>query len=348
MLRWLYIRLLSAHPAEFRQRFGEDMLEAFDQYPEMIERLRLVIDGIVSLFRQWVLRPEFHQPWQPSGAIAPVYELITFQQIEPYKPRGIALAQGGMLAILFLTGVVAAINHGGSKFRHFAIGMHRPGLGLIKVNRVEDGPLDTTVEDAKNSDDPWRPFARSYYRVIRVLGALDADNDLTLSAAEIANAPAALLRLDLNHDGKLSAEECGFLPGDDRDAALARRDFMRGNPVLAALDTDHDGEISTAEIANSPTALLALDIIPDGMLTPYELIPSRALARAAALMTRFDVADTGVITLQGVTYEGADAESMRELLTSADRDHDGAVTRGELIVALAVRPEIHAVPQSRQ
>jgi len=348
MLRWLYIRLLSAHPAEFRNRFGEDMLEGFDQYPETIEHLRLVIDGIVSLFRQWVLRPEFRQPWQPSSAIAPVYEPITFQQIEPYKPRGIALAQGGMLAILFLIGVVSAINHGGSRFRHFAIGMHRPGVGLIKVNRVEGGPLDTTVEDAKNSDDPWRPFARSYYRVIRVLGALDADNDLTLSAAEIAGAPAALLQLDLNHDGKLSAEECGFLPGDDQDAALARRVFMRGNPVLEALDTDHDGEISAAEIVNSPAELLALDIMPDGMLTPYELLPSGALARAAALMSRFDVVDTGVIALQGITYEGADAASMRALLTSADRNHDGAVTRGELIVELAVRPETHAAPQVRQ
>jgi Ca2+-binding EF-hand superfamily protein len=356
MLRWLYIQLLWAHPAQFRYRFCDEMLEVFDHSRGLNERLRLLLDGLVSLWRQWVLRPEYRQPWQSVAASGPIYDVLTFQQIEPYKPRGIALAQGGLVALLLLLGMVNAINHGGGKVRTFLIGMHRPGHGLIRVDRAsfEAGKLNTTVDNGRDSDDPWRPFARSYFRIIRVLSALDADGNLIISSPEMINAPAALRRLDLNHDGKLSAEECGFLPPGDFDGtvdrvARYRRDFMRDNPVLAALDSDHDGEISAAEIANSPAALQSLDFNQDGSLTPYELIPSQALSRAAAMMTRFDTNDAGVISVQGVSNEDADAASIRRILTAADRNHDGVVTRGELIVELAGRTvtQPKQVPASR-
>lgn len=345
MLRWLYIQLLWAHPAVFRQRFGDEMLEAFDLSDGRSEHLRLLLDGLLSLWRQWVLRPEFRQPWQPSSASGPAYELLTFQQIEPYKPRGIALAQGGLLAILLLFGVVDAINHGGGKVRTLLIGMRRPGFGLIKVDRAafEGGPPIAT-EAAKDQDDPLRPFARSYFRIVRVLSALDADGDLTISPAEIANAPAALRKLDLNHDGKLSAEECGFLPPGDfagpaRLLVRYRLDFMHENPILAALDTDHDGVISAAEIANSPAALRSLDLNHDGSLKPYELLPNPATSQAAGMMGRFDTNDAGVIALEGLPKDDPDLELIKRLLINADRNHDGLVTRGELIVELAVRPD---------
>ena len=346
MLRWLYIRILWSHPAPFRQRFGDEMLESFDRAADFSDHLRLLLDGVASLLRQWVLRPDFRQPWQPASAAGPAYEPITFQQIEPYKPNGLAMAEGGLLALLVLAGVITAINHGGGKVRTFLIGMHRPGFGLIRVERVEGGKLNTTVE-AGSDVDPWRPFARSYFRAVKVLGALDADANLTISAEEILAAPSALLTLDANHDGKLSAEECGFLPAPDLVGAkalqAARLVFMRENPVLAALDLDGDGEISASEIVDSPTSLRTLDIIADGKLTPYEVIPSRALARAAELMSRFDTNDAGVLSIQGLNPEDADTPAIRRMLIDADRNHDGVVTRGELIVALAGQAHV-AVP----
>jgi Ca2+-binding EF-hand superfamily protein len=345
MVRWLYIQLLLAHPAEFRRRFGEEMLEAFDLSAGVREHLRLVVDGLLSVSRQWVLRSEFHQPWQAASANGPAYELITFQQIEPYKPSRIALVQGGLMAILLLFGVVNAINHGGGKLRTLMVGMKRPGFGLIKVSRdaFEGTPLIAS-EVAKDQDDPLRPFARSYFRIVRVLAALDADGDLMISPAEIANAPVELRKLDLNHDGKLSAEECGFAPPGDFTGpasllARYRRAFMLENPVLAALDNDHNGEISAAEIANSPAALKALDINSDGSLSPYELLPNPATAQAAGMMGRFDSNDGGVIALQGLPKDDPDAEAIRRIQISADRNHDGLVTRGELVIELAVRGE---------
>jgi hypothetical protein len=116
--------------------------------------------------------------------------------------------------------------------------------------------------------------------MIRVLDILDADHDWVISPWEIMTAPAALRRLDWNHDCKLSPEECGFFVGENPknklDPQLVQRgrlDFMRLNPVLAALDADHDGEISSDEIKNSSAALRTLDKNQDGSLTPAEVLP---------------------------------------------------------------------------
>jgi Ca2+-binding EF-hand superfamily protein len=103
-----------------------------------------------------------------------------------------------------------------------------------------------------------------------VLTALDTDQDGIISAAEIANASVALLKLDKNRDSKLSAEECGLSSPHPANAALG---FMRLHPVLWALDANHDGEISASEILNAPAALLSLDKNRDGQLTEGELMP---------------------------------------------------------------------------
>jgi hypothetical protein len=351
MLRRLYLQLLRAHPATFRQRFGDEMLEAFDLSRGLREHLGLLLDAAVSLGRQWVLRSEFHEPWQPAvSPVAAAYQPITFQQIEPYKPRAAALVQGGLAAVLLLFGVVDAINHGGGKLRTLAIGMHRPGFGFIKVDRAafEGQPL-VASEAARDFDDPLRPFARSYARIVHPIAALDADGDLTISAAEIANAPAALRKLDLNRDGSLSAEECGFLPPGDFTGpasrlARYRREFMHSSPLLAALDANHDGVISAAEIANARAALKSLDIDNDGNLSPYELLPHPAVSEAAALINRFDTNDSGVISVQGLPKDDPDLAIVRQILLAADRNRDGVVTRGELTIELASRAMTGGVP----
>ena len=57
---------------------------------------------------------------------------------------------------------------------------------------------------------PFEPPISAYFQLIRVLAALDADRDNVISATEIDAAPAVLRKLDTNHDGSLSAEECGL------------------------------------------------------------------------------------------------------------------------------------------
>ncbi|GAB4314615.1 MAG: hypothetical protein Kow0059_06490 [Candidatus Sumerlaeia bacterium] len=113
-------------------------------------------------------------------------------------------------------------------------------------------------------------------------GALDRNQDRIISSDEIATATQSLLKLDKNHDGRLTADEYGF--GRMAEIAAQRRqntgqpDSQTSPgprtftpPVVAALDADRDGTLSAAELENAPAALRTLDKNDDGRLTREEL-----------------------------------------------------------------------------
>lgn len=334
MFRSLYIRLLRLHPAAFRQRFGDEMLGIYDLSRGRRERLLLLCDALVSLGRQWLLRPEFRSP---QLAAHPAIGAPLFRSLDSYKPRPTAMIYGGILTVGTLY-LVAYLSVNGARRPQFLIGVHHPSPHLLAVDRasVEAKELTTTVRLAPEPEDPLRPIALAYFRAVRVLKALDADQDLAVSPGELAAAPVALRKLDKDHDGKLSAEECGLFASVDI-FARARREFMAVHPVLAALDSDHDGEISAAEIANSSRALKKLDRNRDGSLTIMELLPDQAAAQASIILVRLDRNNDGAISRAELDNE--DAQQVRELLRSADRNHDGVVTREELRIEVQLRIE---------
>jgi hypothetical protein len=280
MLRWLYIQLIWLHPAPFRWRFGDDMLDDFDR-STLRAKPRYFADAVASLARQWLLRPEFRPESMPMAADASLETLGSplFQIIETYKPSPAALFQGGLLAILSILAAVVLIGKGGGVRRPFLIGVHfsRPSLLPIDRNSMTGSDLNTMVKFGPDPYEAWLKLARPYFTSMPVLGALDADRDLTLSPWEISNAPAALRKLDINFDGKLTPEECGlhidrnFVP--PMPLAQLRQRFMSYHPVLATLDADHDGEISSWEIEHAAASLKKLDRNHDGYLTADELIP---------------------------------------------------------------------------
>ncbi len=120
---------------------------------------------------------------------------------------------------------------------------------------------------------------------------LDANHDGVIDADEIANATAALKKLDKNGDGQLSMDELLApppRPGGTNGAPDATRgprpDGPPGGgpngknhpplpPIIAALDANHDGVIDADELANAPAALKTLDKNGDGQLTPDEFRP---------------------------------------------------------------------------
>jgi hypothetical protein len=113
-----------------------------------------------------------------------------------------------------------------------------------------------------------------------LIKALDANGDGIIDAQEIANAPAALLKLDKNGDGKLTPDEyLPHRPGGGTNAPPPGPDGKRPPPppIIAALDANGDGIIDAQEIANAPAALLKLDKNGDGKLTPDEYRPHRPL-----------------------------------------------------------------------
>ncbi|HTX40142.1 MAG TPA: hypothetical protein VME43_34220 [Bryobacteraceae bacterium] len=280
MLRWLYIQLIWLHPGPFRWRFGDEMLDDFDR-SALRARPRYFADAVGSLARQWLLRPEFRPESMPVAADAPLetWGVPLFQTIETYKPHPAALVQGGLLAILSISLAVVLIAKAGGVARPFLIGTHfsRPGLLPVDRNSMTASDLNTTVKLGPDPFEAWLKLARPYFASMPVLRALDADRDWTLSPQEIANAPAALRKLDLNSDGKLTPEECGLHldPNSVPPALLAQlhEHFMSYHPVLAALDADHDGQISAWEIEHAAASLKTLDRNHDGYLSADELIP---------------------------------------------------------------------------
>ncbi len=209
-----------------------------------------------------------------------------FHMIDDSAPRASVLLPGALLSLGFFATLVFAMSHAGSGWS-VLIGTQQPIPRPLAVDRNSIVPADPTtrVKVAEKPPDPWRDFAESYFRIMPVLRALDADRDYLISRAEIERAPAALRSLDLNRDGRLSPLECGLYLGEHPEAVSPAEvqarglEFMRSQPVLAALDADGDGEISAAEIANASAALLTLDISHDGFLAPPEIAPESAVKK---------------------------------------------------------------------
>jgi hypothetical protein len=113
------------------------------------------------------------------------------------------------------------------------------------------------------------------------IAALDVNKDGVIDATELANASAALAKLDKNGDGQITLDE--LRPGRPADAPAPEPAADGGKrpvpPIFAALDTDSDGAISATELANAPASLAKLDKNGDGRLTPDEFMGGRGPGR---------------------------------------------------------------------
>jgi len=281
MGRLLYVWLVGLHPHRFRERFAQEMTGIYDEHTGTRRRAALFIDVLVSLFRQWTLRPTYREPALAMPLAAKSSDIPGFYTFDSSMPSRSALVNGAVLSLVFLNALTFFIGRSGHLPR-LLVGSRTLRPQVLGVEGPSDwrGDPITRIKLKSEGEDPLYPFANAYFRMIRVLDILDADHDWVISPREITTAPAALRRLDNNHDGKLSPEECGFYLGanpkinlDPPRVQLVRLRFMRLNPVLAALDSDHDGEISADEIKNSSAALRTLDQNRDGSLTPDELLP---------------------------------------------------------------------------
>ena len=162
--------------------------------------------------------------------------------------------------------------------------------------------------------------------------ALDADRDGVISAAELANAPAALKSLDRNGDGKLTAEEVRPQMGG-RGGREGGRGGREGEP----------GETQPPSADEMVRTLMAFDKNGDGQLTRDEL-PERM----QGLFDRADGDKNGVLTAdeirksaqataapggRGGRGEGGDFMRMDPILAALDADSDGEISAGEIAAA---------------
>jgi hypothetical protein len=104
MLRLLYRLTLCAHPPCFRRRFAEEMQSIFDEADSGLAEAGLLADAILSLLRQWSLRPQFWEESPLAGA-GPGQGTPIFSVLDKSKPRAAALVYGALLSALVLNGV---------------------------------------------------------------------------------------------------------------------------------------------------------------------------------------------------------------------------------------------------
>jgi hypothetical protein len=118
MLRRSYLLILRLHPRRFRQDFAEEMLLIFDQVAASsakgtLAETKLLGDGIVSLLRQWGLRPQFRHEPALAATSPPVGDGVPgFYTLESFRPRPMALLHGSILSIGVLCAALLAMRYG--------------------------------------------------------------------------------------------------------------------------------------------------------------------------------------------------------------------------------------------
>ena len=111
MLRPLYRCMLRLHPSGFRKRFEDEMLSIFDAAATSRDQFRLLADGLLSLVRQWSLRPEF---WRgaPLNSIQTAHDGVPcFYSLDPFRPRTSAVIHGSVLTIILFLSTCYAMRH---------------------------------------------------------------------------------------------------------------------------------------------------------------------------------------------------------------------------------------------
>lgn len=182
--------------------------------------------------------------------------------------------------------------------------------------------------------------------VSRLVAALDADHDGTISAAEVRSSPAALGTLDGNGDGRLTPDELRppFGGRHGGDAAFGGR-RERG----AVADR---GGAPAASADDLTDTLMAFDRNSDGRLDRAEVperfqgLFDRADANKDSALTRDELKQSASATVQDPSGRARGGEGRREfgrgrggmfdpLMRVLDPDRDGTLSASEIAAAAA-------------
>jgi hypothetical protein len=157
MMGTLYRYLLHLHPPRFRERFEEEMLLVFGDAHTGTKKLWLVSDAVLSLVRQWALRPH-HDPVRTDSPAVAHDGVPMFMMLEYAPPRPTALLFGALLSSIVFTVVLTT--------SYLAEGYSRLGYAVVGIHlswgwdRAESKPLETPARqrlhqwlDAYNTGD---------------------------------------------------------------------------------------------------------------------------------------------------------------------------------------------------
>jgi hypothetical protein len=108
MLRLIYKSLIYLHPGKFRRRFKAEMLCVFDEAVDSIGGGPLLLDAMLSLTRQWLLRSGL---WKAFGAsaIAMIEIVLCFEIFQPSRMARTVLASGAHIDAAAVTNPPTAL-----------------------------------------------------------------------------------------------------------------------------------------------------------------------------------------------------------------------------------------------
>jgi len=206
----------------------------------------------------------------------------------------------------------------------------------------------------------------SFVRMSPILNAVDVNQDGILSAAEIADAPAQIRKLDKNGDGKLTQDEAGLRMGGGRGGGRGRGGEGRGGdgggdeppapaPTAAELtatlmmfDANHNGQLEKSEVPERMQGLFERgDTNHDGVLTQDEIAKlaeanrqqanggrgggeGRGGGRGPGGGNQFDLAFTALDTDHNGEISAEEINKAAASLKTLDKNGDGQITEDEV------------------
>ena len=112
MLRSVYKGVVRLHPPAFRHRFGDEMLLIFDVAESHGAEFRLLVDGIFSLGRQWLVSPRFRlKSALTASAGSPIPTVPSFATLDAFRPQTSAILDGLILSIALFCFTCFAIRY---------------------------------------------------------------------------------------------------------------------------------------------------------------------------------------------------------------------------------------------
>jgi hypothetical protein len=151
MLRLLYKCVLRLHPPGFRKRFAAEMLSIFDHTAGKRAALLLFADGVLSLARQWTLRPEFWTEVPPAQAQQSVTEGIpSFHTLDAFRPRASAVIHGLVLSTALFCVTCFAIKYSWIHVLHVRI----PEVEFANPHSIQSKSYGATDARSEKSVSP--------------------------------------------------------------------------------------------------------------------------------------------------------------------------------------------------
>ena len=133
MLRQLYRCAVRLHPPGFRDRFGEEMLSIFDQQSRMGSALGMLADALLSLVRQWILRPQFTSELAAHSVPSSTPDGIPFfATLDAFRPRPSAVINGVVLSAVLFCMTCIAIRYSWIRVLHIQI----PGVSIEPYRQI--------------------------------------------------------------------------------------------------------------------------------------------------------------------------------------------------------------------